>query len=149
MHAVLLGAHNLLRWAVLLAAAFALLRAYRGWLGRRAWERADRAAGLLFGISLDVQVLLGVVLYLFVSPITRGALGDLAGAFQSAGLRFFVFDHVIGMLVALALVHIGSARARRAAGAQAHRQAALFYTPAALAVLLTIPWDRALLPGLG
>lgn len=148
MYAVLLGAHNILRWAVLLAAAYALWRAYRGWLGRRAWGRADRLGGLLFAITLDVQVLLGAVLYLFVSPLTRAAFADLAGAFQSAALRFFLFDHMIGMLVALALVHIGSARARRAAPDRAHRQAALFHTPAALAVLLTIPWDRALLPGL-
>lgn len=133
-HNIVLAIHNLLRWLVILAAVLALARAYSGWLGRRAWTGQDRTAGVLFTTLLDVQFLFGIILVLMAG------IGNLGS---------FLFEHVIPMVIAIALAHIGSARARSAEGDQnRHRQAAIWFTLAVLVVLIAIPWLRPLFPRL-
>lgn len=144
-YTVVLTLHNLVRWVVVILAILALVRAYRGWLGRRAWTDQDRKAGVFFASALDTQVLLGLILY-FVSPLIRSVLQDFGAAMGNAGLRFFGLEHVFYMLVAVVLVHIGSARAKKApTDADKHRLAATFYTLAVLIILIGIPWSRPLL----
>jgi hypothetical protein len=146
MYNFLLGLHNILRWLVLILAVLALVRAYRGWLGRREWTPADRRAGSFFGIGMDIQLLLGLLLYFVFSPLTQVALADLGAAMSNRELSFFAIEHGVTMLVAVILIHVGSALARRAASDTAkHRTAAIWYTIATLAILFAIPWWRPLL----
>jgi cytochrome c biogenesis factor len=148
VYTVILDAHGLLRWIVLVAAAWALFRAYRGWLTSTPWVGADRRAGLVFSSVLDLQVLMGVALA-FVSPLIQNALFGLKAAMDAPHLRFFLVEHIPLMLVALVLVHAGSGTARRATDARLkHQRAALMYTLATLAMIVAIPWWRPILPGL-
>src|SRR5687768_12707763 len=86
MYPLLLAVHSLLRWAVLAAGGAAILRALTG--GKRSWTPADDRAGLWFVLAMDVQFLLGLVLYAGVSPITQVAFADFGGAMGNAMLRF-------------------------------------------------------------
>ena len=149
MYPVVLATHNIIRWIVLIVAVLAVLRAYLGWLGGRAWLQSDRKVGLLFSTVLDVNFLLGLFLYLFLSPITRGAFQNLGAAMGNPAARFYLLEHIFYMVLALVLVHLGNARSKRATGDQAkHRTAALFYTLSVLIILIAIPWSQPLLPGL-
>lgn len=149
MFTAVLALHNILRWVVLILALIVLIRSYSGWFARREWSPADRKAGMFFTISLDVQLLLGLVLYLFLSPITRAALQDFGAAMASEELRFFALEHLFYMLLAVILAHVGSVAARKAPEQTAkHRRAAFWYTLALAAVLVGMPWWRPLLPGL-
>lgn len=145
--------HSLVRWAVILLGVWALSRAKLGWFGRRPWRQGDDLAGRLFVIAFDVQVLLGLLLYFVLSPITTGAFQDMGGAMQNSAVRFWVVEHITAMLLGLALAHIGRARLRRATDDRArHRTAALFLGFALLLVLLGTPWPfmpvgRPWLPG--
>jgi hypothetical protein len=144
-YTVVLVLHNLLRWVVVLTAAWALMRAWSGWLGKRPWSKADRQAGAFFGISLDVQLLLGLILA-FISPILRAAYGDLGSLAMQDPFRFFLIEHMPVMVAAVFLVHIGTAAARKGADDTAkHRRAAIWFTLAALAIAIAIPWFRPLL----
>jgi uncharacterized membrane protein YozB (DUF420 family) len=146
MYLLLLGLHNLARWAVVILALIALWRAYRGWLGKQPWTAADRKIGSFFTISMDVQLLLGLILYIFLSPITRAAFTDFGAAMGSAELRFFAVEHLTLMLIAVVTAHVGAVRARSAATDEArHRQAAIWVTATAVLVLLAIPWPFPLL----
>jgi hypothetical protein len=141
--------HNLIRWLVLLAAAWALFRAYVGWLGKRAWTPRDRQAGMLFSIAYDIQLLFGIVLA-FISPLVRTALRDFSVIMQVDDLRRIVVEHVPLMLISLVIVHATSMIARRASEDTAkHRIAALGYSLAIVVVLIAIPWGKPLLRGLG
>lgn len=134
MYALLLTLHNLVRWIVIILAAYALVRAYLGWLGKRAWGPSDRQAGMWFTTSLDVQVLLGVTLLVF-DWVTTGSPG-----------LFFLLWHIPLMIVGAVLAHIGSAASRKAADdAGKHRLAAVWFTIGILVVLVGIPWARPLL----
>ena len=105
---------------------------------------------MFFTSSIDLQMLLGLILYFFLSSITREALRNFGAAIANPDLRFFSLEHLLYMLAAVVLAHIGSARSRRAEDPVAkHRQAAIFYTLSVIAILLGMPWFRPLLPSLG
>ena len=144
-YTVVLVLHNLLRWVVVLTAAWALVRAWSGWLGKRAWTTTDRRAGMFFGMSLDIQMLLGLILA-FISPILQAAYADLGSLAMQDPFRFFLTAHMPLMIVAVVLAHIGTGVASKAADDTGkHRRAAIWFTLTALAIVLTIPWFRPLL----
>jgi hypothetical protein len=141
MYDLLLFAHSWLRWLVLLAALIAVARAVSGVSTRRPWTPVDERAGKWLTTALDLQMLLGLILYIFLSPVTKSAFVDMAAAMQAAPIRFFAVEHPVGMIVAIALAHVGRARARKAADSQSrHKQALAFFGLSLLVTLLSIPW---------
>jgi len=141
MFSFVLALHSLMRWAVVLLGLYATGRAKLGWFFKKPWSGGDRTAGLLFTIAFDVQVLLGLLLYFVLSPITTGAFRNMGAAMQNGVVRFWVAEHITIMLVALALAHVGRVRLRKAASDRArHFTAALFFGLATLLVLIGTPW---------
>lgn len=107
----------------------------------------DNRWGLGFTVSLDVQVLLGLLLYFVFSPITTAAFSDFGAAMANSAVRFFLVEHSLIMIVALILAHVGRALAKKAdTDVGKHKRAAIFYTLAMLSILAVIPWGAALLP---
>lgn len=149
MYPTLLGLHNILRWIALLAGFLVMIRAFLGWRNKRNWQTADRISSLIFTIAMDIQILLGMALFLFFSPITRLALADPGAAMRDGGLRFFAVEHTTLMLLALVFAHLASLLPRKAAPDSAkHRLALIWSSLALLMILLGMPWMRPLLPGL-
>lgn len=143
-YSVILILHNLWRWLVILAAAWALVRAWSGWLGKRPWTKADKQAGTLFGISLDIQFLLGLILAI-ISPLLQAAYQDLGALAMQEPFRFFLLEHAPIMIVAVVLAHVGSLLSRRGADdAARHRRAAIWFTLTTLFIVVAIPWSRPL-----
>jgi hypothetical protein len=141
MYPSLLLLHSWLRWAVILLGLVAMIRAIAGASGRRPWLAVDDRTSKLFMHSLDLQMLIGLVLYFFLSPITKAALSDFMGAMKESAMRFWAIEHWFGMIIGIALVHAGIARARRATdGPQKHRTLAIFFTLAMVAILASVPW---------
>jgi hypothetical protein len=141
MYPTLLLLHSWLRWAVILLGLIATIRAIAGAWSKRPWVAMDDRVSKLFGRTLDLQMLLGLVLYFFLSPITKAAMSDFGGAMGVSAMRFWAVEHWLGMVIAIALVHVGIARAKRAPdGPAKHRTLAIFFTLAMLAILASIPW---------
>lgn len=138
MYGVVLNIHSWLRWLVIIAVLWTILRAVLP--GPRAWTPADDRSMRLSVMSIDVQFLLGLLLYFVLSPFTRLAMSDMGAAMKSSGLRFFAVEHLVGMLIGLTLAHIGAARIRKASPERRHRLAAIFFVLALLAILASIPW---------
>jgi hypothetical protein len=141
MYTALLTVHSYLRWVVLLVALVVLVRAIAGVAQRRPWTPADDRATRLFGISLDTQMLLGFILYFFLSPFTMSAWSDIGAAMRDSTARFIVIEHQVGMIIAVALTHIGRSRiGKNRDSASRHRQALIFFGLALLVMLVSIPW---------
>ena len=141
LYAILLPIHNILRWLVLLAGLFAIIRGLTGMQFKRPWESMDAKAGLWYTILLDTQVLAGLILYFFLSPATRLLLQGTPGALSNPPTLFFGIEHVVVMVIALALAHVGRALSRKATERRAkHRTAVIFYSLSLVAILLGIPW---------
>ena len=141
MYTTVLALHSWLRWAVLIAAVIAALRAVSGVVGRRRWTRADDRAGFWFVNLIDLQMLLGLIMYFFLSPITKAAMHDLGSAMSNSGLRFWAVEHVFGMIVAIAIAHAGRARTKKVRDdVSRHRVAAICFVLALLAIVVSSPW---------
>ena len=149
MYTLILALHNIFRWVVVLFFILALVRAYRGWLGKRDWAEVDRRAGVFLTAGMDTQLLLGLLLYLFLSPIVKAAFANFSAVMGDPSLRFFTLEHFFYMFLGVFLAHLGSTFSKNASEpATKHKRAALWYTLAALAILLGMPWMRPLFPGL-
>lgn len=132
--------HSLLRWVVLLAAFWALLRTWSGVAFHSPWTNQDRKSGLIFSSILNVQFLIGLVLY-FLSPVTRAAMENFGAAMKDGALRFYAVEHVTGMLLAVILAQVGYSVSKRAATDRGKfLRGAIFYTLAILLILASIPW---------
>jgi hypothetical protein len=121
--------HSLLRWVVLIAGVAALAVAAAGWAGSGPGEKTSRQVTLLYAITLDIQVLVGIVIWL------------LEQRWQGGG-RQFQLEHPAIMLVALIVAHIFAARARRAPGLPAARTRTIGNGVSLLLILAGIPWNR-------
>lgn len=150
MDTILLAVHNILRWVILFLGVAALIRAYRGYLGNLEWQVLDRKIGMYYSIALDVQLLIGLILYFFLSDITRPALGNIAQAMGNELTRFFLLEHFLYMILAVALAHVGTVTSRRELDIRLkHRKVAIWFSLSFVALMLGMPWFRPFLPGLG
>ena len=141
MYPTVLTIHSVLRWIILLAGLLAVARACAGWTGGRSWTATDNRAGIWFTAALDLQLLVGLLLYLALSPLTQLAMADPAAAMQSSSLRFWFVEHPFGVVIGLVFAHVGRVRIRRAnTDTGRHKVAAIFFGVALLAVLLSTPW---------
>jgi hypothetical protein len=141
LYQFVLWGHSWLRWAVLLAGLVVWFRAISGKTARRPWTPQDELWGLLLTISVDLQFLVGLVLYVFFSPIVRQGLRNFPAAMQINVVRFFTIEHVVGMIAAIALIHIGRVKIRKAADPERkHRLAMVFYGIALVLAIISIPW---------
>jgi hypothetical protein len=102
--AALVTFHSFWRYAVLIAAGIAIVVALGGWLGplpqRVLLQPLVRRAGSLYIIALDLQVLVGIVLWV--------------GKGWYAAPGFFRAEHPATMLLAVIAAHAGQVLAKRA-----------------------------------
>jgi hypothetical protein len=130
-----------MRWVVILCALWAIGRALAGAGSKRPWGPSDERAAKLFTITLDIQVLLGLILYFLLSPITGAAIRDIGGAMKNAGMRYWAVEHVFGVLIAVLLAHRGRTRIKTVRDpVSKQRVAAVFFILSLLALLVSIPW---------
>lgn len=136
---IVLFLHNLLRWAILLFAFWAVFKAIGGLSSRKAYSAADRKPGLMFMIFFDIQLLLGLWLYFGNSWFTQLKEGG-AEVMKNAALRFFTVEHTLMMIIAWILVHVGQVAVKRAPENKKHRNALIFFGLSLLLILASIPW---------
>ena len=138
MYPVILLLHSWLRWLALIAGVGATFGALSKGDGT---VRSAERWGLIFMIALDVQMLLGLLLYGVLSPYTTAAMKDFGAAMRDSELRFWAVEHVTMMLGAVILVHVGRVLARKSADVGKKRKRLLIcFGLALLLILLGIPW---------
>jgi hypothetical protein len=101
------------RWLALVSGVGTTLAAVTGRVQGTS-SPADRW-GLFAMMALDVQMLLGLLLYLAVSPNMQPILADFGAAMKDPTLRFWAVEHLATMFAAIAIAHVGRALARQAA----------------------------------
>ena len=141
----LLAWHSLFRWVVLAAGLAAIFVAFSGWSGAQPASPSLRRFSVLFVIAMDVEFLLGLLLYFGASPITRAALANFGAAMKQQEPRFFSVEHTMLMFLAVVCAHIGGALSRKGrTEVMKYRGAAVAFTISLLLILGGIPWWRPL-----
>lgn len=132
MYTPLLFIHSWIRWAIVVALVLCVVQSLRG---------ADiKRLRTIAVATFDTQVLLGILLYV-VGPMTPRSREAFSAYMKAAPLRFFTVEHPFAMVIALGVLHIFSARSRKATTEEAARRALLIGSAIALIlVLLGIPW---------
>ena len=143
MYATVLFLHSLTRWGVLLAAAWATYAAVSGGGSHRSWTRKARVPGVVLAALADLQLLLGLALWLGLSPYAVTARPHA---------HYWTYLHPLLGIAVVALVHVGSVRVKRGLDdASRWRAAARFYGTALVLAIAATPWPllgmgRRLLP---
>lgn len=136
----LLVLHNLTRWVVVMAGVLAAAKAILGYINKQGWTPLDNRLGLIFTISFDIQVLLGLILYI-AGPTMEAVWSDFGGAMSISALRFFAVEHIFIMIISLGVAHMGRSLAKKAGGdVKKHQRAAIFFTLSLILLLAGIPW---------
>lgn len=145
---VLVDIHNVLRWAVLLAAVAAIGGAWHGVFKKRDWTKGDRIRTVVYVATMHLQLLLGLILYV-QSPLVQQAFEDPGAAMGVRELRFFFVEHISLMIIAVVVVQLGSILAKRAEeDAKKHKRSAIAFTLGLVLILAAMPWWRPLFPGM-
>jgi dipeptide/tripeptide permease len=116
------------------------------WFSHKRWEKSDNILGIIFTAVMDVQLLVGLALYFFISPITKAAFQNIGAAMKNPELRFYLVEHFLLMLIAVVLVHIGRSKSKKASSPRKKFGVALvFFGIAYVLLLVGIPWGRVII----
>ena len=146
MYPILLFLHSLGRWLVLISLITSIAIAARGIRKSRPFTPTANAWRHWTATIAHLQLLLGMLLY-FQSPVVKYALPNDPYHLMNEHL-FFRYIHITLMFVAVIVITIGSAKARRAPTDHAKYRIMLAWFAAALLILLiAIPWPFSPLAG--
>ena len=128
MYSTVLLIHSWLRWLAL-GGGFATTLA------------PSRRSALFTMIALDLQMALGLLLYLVVSPNMAEIRAHFAEAMQNAQLRFWAVEHITAMFGAVILAHVGNVLARTTTSVDAQRKRLVIaFGIATVLMIAGMPW---------
>jgi uncharacterized protein involved in cysteine biosynthesis len=132
MYTTILVLHSWLRWLALGAGVAATIAVARG--------KSDRLGTILLS-TLDLQVLLGLALYFFVSPNMAEIRAHFGESMKDPVARFWAVEHITTMFGAAIAAHVGRVLARKTADPNARRMKLLIcYGIATVLMFLAVPW---------
>ncbi|MFK7758141.1 MAG: hypothetical protein AB8B53_14525 [Flavobacteriales bacterium] len=103
--------HGGLRYLLLLVIGVAIIKFFLGWNKNRVFKPLDKKLALWTLILAHLQLVFGLVLYFL-----KGYPNTLASGEAEMGngiFRYFAVEHLVLMLVAIALITVGYSRAKR------------------------------------
>lgn len=132
---ILQHAHSGLRWLVLISIILAIVAALTQWNRASQNGKQLRFASIALRIT-HLQLLVGLVIY-FISPKVQFA-GDIMG---NAVTRFYTVEHLLMMIIAIALITVGYSRAKRLTSTSGKAKTVFwFYLIGLVIMLASIPW---------
>ena len=136
LYNIIQHAHSGMRYVVLVLLIAAILKAFSKRRGGSVYPGKDGLALMAF-ISTHIQLLLGLILYLWLSPYVKFEEGIMADRVT----RFFTVEHFMGMLIAIGLINFGYMRAKRQAELnKGWKTISLFYFIGLVLIVISIPW---------
>ncbi|WGL59284.1 hypothetical protein QEJ31_12200 [Pigmentibacter sp. JX0631] len=133
--------HSWTRWLVTLFLLLVLYRSYSGWLKKSDYLKKDHIfGGILLGLT-HFQLVIGLILYFALSPITQAALNNISVTMKSSVLRFWGIEHIFTMLLFVIFIQIGRIKTKKSSiSKQKYKTTAIYCTIAVILLLLGTPW---------
>jgi heme A synthase len=134
----LLIVHSVLRWALLALLIVVIYQSFSA-KGKRNYEGKDARLAKFTVLAAHLQLLIGFALY-FMNGWHK-FFSNMGEAMKQTGIRFFVIEHMLGMLVAIVLLTIGNAKAKRLQESEKKfKTIGIFFLIGLIVILATIPW---------
>lgn len=140
MYQTLLVIHSLFKWLVIVSLIYAIYLGVRGVLFKKKFNKSTNLVRHWTATIAHLQLVIGIVLYT-QSPIVKFFWTDYVNASNSMSNLFFGIIHITLMFVAVILITIGSAKAKRASlDLDKFKIIFLWFSLGLLIILLAIPW---------
>lgn len=136
MYTFLVSFHSGWRWILLAFVLIALVNSLLKWRKGSSWTATDQKWNLYAMSASHLQLLVGFALYFMSSKV------QFAGSsMKDAVLRFYTVEHILMMLIAVGLITVGYAKAKRAAlDTDRFRLGFWFFLAALVITVAGIPW---------
>lgn len=147
--------HSVLRYAIIIVLLIAIFQYIRSKSAKKSFSSGDKTLSLLSMIIMDIQFLIGGVLF-FLGPNAPMKYFDSLsfGEIMKEKIpRFFTLEHPLMIIIALVLVHIGHASVKKDISSdRKYKKLITMYTLALIIILAAVPWPfrelgRGWMPG--
>ncbi len=145
----LLFFHSIIRWIILLSFSIAFLRLLISFLTKYKITATVVIGNKVSMILMDVQLIIGLLLYFFFSQTTKAGFSDWKIAMKNKELRFFLVEHITIMLLATISFHIANIVLKR--NYTQKRKLSLMmgiYFFILILFIIGIPWFRPIFRGI-
>ena len=136
-----LGLHSLLRWGIII---LLLVNISRNFFNHTPdYTTKDKAWNLRLMIITHLNLLVGLYQYFFGEKgIALVKTYGMAMVMKTASLRFWVVEHITGMLIAVVLITITRSISKRTSDNDAvkHKKLMWFYIAALVVIIASVPW---------
>lgn len=140
MLTLLLFFHSLIRWAVLVTLLWSIFRAHQGYYGKHVFTTGDDKLRHWTATTAHIQLMLGILLYT-QSPNAKFSLHVTGTNGQITQPFFFGVLHLLFMLLAIVVITIGSAMAKRKlTDSEKFKTILIWFSIALLIIFIAIPW---------
>jgi hypothetical protein len=147
MYHAFLVLHSIFRWFVFISLIYAIFRYYIGWFGKKPFLKTDQSVRIWTLSIVLAELIIGLILY-FISPMIKYFLENFKEAVKIKDLRFFGMEHSLMMLIAVALITIGSVISnRKSTDLKKYKTLAIWFSIALFILLVFIPWPFSSLTG--
>ncbi len=135
----LIDLHSTLRYFVVIALILSILSSYIGFSQKKKYEKSNDKINLYAFILIHIQLLLGLILYFFVSPYVQ--FSDMAETMKNPIHRFYSVEHIAGMLIGITLITVGRIKAKKITDdVKKHKTTFIFYLIGFIVIFVSIPW---------
>ncbi|HMR88568.1 MAG TPA: cytochrome B [Saprospiraceae bacterium] len=139
MYEFIKTSHSYLAWSLLSILLVAILVITISRFSKKPFSAPHLKVALVGMIATHIQLLLGLILYV-ISPY---GIKNLSGAtMKDSFARLLALEHPITMILAIVLITVGYAKAKKAVGTdRAYSAVTIYYTIALILMLSRIPWQ--------
>jgi hypothetical protein len=138
----ILTLHSVLRWLLLILLVASIIKSFSGWQSKKIFTAGDRKLFLFTLITTHINFLVGLYLLFFGRfGIISAGKPDGVDVMKDKFFRFFWVEHPVGMLIAIVLITIGNAMAKKnVIDSIKFKKAFWFFFIALIIILATVPW---------
>jgi hypothetical protein len=140
MYQLLTFFHSISRWLVLVSLLYSIYRAYKGYISQLHFTKTDNAVRHWTATIAHIQLVIGIMLYT-QSPIIKYFWYNFNEAVQNLDALFFGLLHISFMILAIILITIGSALAKRKqTDTEKFKTMLVWFSISFFIILIAIPW---------
>jgi len=137
---IFLNLHSWNRYTILAGGVAVIFFAVQSLRNKSDYGNAGKKSMYLYLSGLHFQLVAGLVLYFFASPVTTQAISDFGAAMKDSTMRYWAVEHAFVNFIAIAIAQTGSILLKRKTDDKSKHRTALIWTSISLAlILLMIP----------
>jgi len=142
MYQFTLYTHSWIRWIVFILALVVVVKSLIGLFSdNQSYKKLDNILAASFVGTMHLQLLIGLILYFFLSPLTSLAMKDMGSAMRDSELRFWAVEHITVMIFAVIFAQVGRSISKKSSDTSVKfRFQSIFFGAALLLMIIGIPW---------